>query len=1381
MAPATTPKILIESWPVPVLYCVFSLISYAIAYAAARLAKLSSYDRRYLIASTMFSNTNSMPIAVMTGIVSSNAVEYLYLNANDSKEEVLSRWSYGYSLLTQREEAHTISKLDVETQTYGTDTTQSANYSKSRTSLIDNVNSITDDTPLLRKREVSYSGMNMRQRLFRFTNMIYHGMTRPLLAALLAVLVAFIPSLQHSLFAKDSFIHSGIVAGLENCGSASVPIVLICLGAQISTIASEDDEQDTKSVVFLAILCRMIISPILAISVLSAICYCCRDMIALTGDPAFFIVLGLVAAMPTAISLTQIAQSGRAEKLLLRTLFWNYGILLELQLYIVFIFSVISVLVFNSMIPGNNNHIKSFHHPPIAKFASVRPYVVKISISALTVDHLAFKFYSIVSISSPASNRASDATQYQQDYRQRIPQQQGVGQTLPPNPIGSIPHNTPPPPPGAMPPGTQVVVGQHKVVIQVYLAEGGFAHVYLVRMKDFSDPIVLKRIAVPDTERLKSVEKEIVFMRRLGNHKNIVRYFDSQVSPLPTGGFEALILMEYCPGGGVIDLMNRRLQQRLTEPEILKIFGDVSEALAYMHYCNPAALHRDLKVENILISASGRYKLCDFGSACLSKGQYIPKTLPEIQKLEDDIQRHTTLQYRAPEMIDIYQRRPINEKADIWVGISNQFTDDQERRPNIYQVVETVCKLRGKDCPIRNIYANNSVASSPKSQTGEQPKSASERHGSDNIFEQRVQPKQQTPNITPMRRGRPDRKEKENHDHASKEDKVSNDKFDPFDPNLSSPSQRKQPVLDFDPATVFSLNEKTAFTSKSTSSDTEIQNSQSISEKLAAPSAQAQPSRYPSSSVGGRSQSGSIKPNQFQHAAGSSTPDSFKSPSLNPRIQHLTGDSKFLPATPSGGQSISPARTPSPVAYSPNANITGERLQQAVTPSDILKNSKLESSSAASSPVRKFEAPTISPDVKANQFADLNPKIAAQAAPPRSMSMQAGGQVATASNASRASFDKIRPNLSSTKGDSVDDFNLKFPDLSSLEQHFSGASNSSRKNDGSAAFAALDKFDNKADKQHAPMAKSNRHSVFDRYSSPTEETKASPNRRRSSMNSTDMNSKGNQIQSKVKEQLQRFEMANNERKSAEQHSQRLSTKITPSAPKSESNDVKSQENKLVQPRGTEWQSPIQRERSPSSSHTSSAKEPSSELAEMKKSLQSYRQMLQSPSPSPSPKDDTATFDFANARTSPERFSSSAKSPTKSPVSSAATLVDATPSRSSTKSPQEIASLANRKKEDTAPSKSASPSPKSVPATQTGPYRPTPPPKPARFRMSSTMVPVLTPSSTSNKSEAISSPRNLVNNSQHLLRTKLSREPSISEFESKFPSPEQLQEGLTNDS
>ncbi|ORY97185.1 kinase-like domain-containing protein [Syncephalastrum racemosum] len=327
----------------------------------------------------------------------------------------------------------------------------------------------------------------------------------------------------------------------------------------------------------------------------------------------------------------------------------------------------------------------------------------------------------------------------------RIPEQQGVGQTLPPVPVGIDPSASPPLPPGAMPNGSHVQVQKYTVITHNFIAEGGFAHVYLARIEGKSGYVVLKRVAVPDTERLQTVEKEITFMRRLGDHKNIVRYYASRIDPLPSGGFEAFILMEYCPGGGVIDLMNRRLQQRLTEPEVLKIFSDVCEALAYMHYCNPPVLHRDLKVENILILSHDQFKLCDFGSAALSRGDYVPKTLQDVQKTEDDIQRHTTLQYRAPEMIDIYQRKPINEKADIWaLGvllyklcyyttpfeeqgqlailnarysfpsqpifsesiqrlISWLLQEDQTKRPTIYQVVRTVCQMRGKECPIRDV------------------------------------------------------------------------------------------------------------------------------------------------------------------------------------------------------------------------------------------------------------------------------------------------------------------------------------------------------------------------------------------------------------------------------------------------------------------------------------------------------------------------------------------------------------------------------------------------------------------------------------------------------------------------------------------------------
>jgi AP2-associated kinase len=50
--------------------------------------------------------------------------------------------------------------------------------------------------------------------------------------------------------------------------------------------------------------------------------------------------------------------------------------------------------------------------------------------------------------------------------------------------------------------------------------------------------------------------------------------------------------------GHVLQMMNDRLNVGFTEPELLRIFCDICEAVARLHHNQPPIIHRDLKVNN---------------------------------------------------------------------------------------------------------------------------------------------------------------------------------------------------------------------------------------------------------------------------------------------------------------------------------------------------------------------------------------------------------------------------------------------------------------------------------------------------------------------------------------------------------------------------------------------------------------------------------------------------------------------------------------------------------------------------------------------------------------------------------------------------------------
>ncbi|KAG7490670.1 AP2-associated protein kinase 1-like isoform X2 [Solea senegalensis] len=300
--------------------------------------------------------------------------------------------------------------------------------------------------------------------------------------------------------------------------------------------------------------------------------------------------------------------------------------------------------------------------------------------------------------------------------------------------------------------GRVFTIGRYQVTIEEIIAEGGFAIVFLVRTHQGLQ-CALKRMYVNNEHDLQICKLEIQIMRDLAGNKNIVGFLDSSITAVGAGDvWEVLILMDFCRGGQVVNLMNQRLQTGFTEPEVLQIFCDTCEAVARLHQCKTPIIHRDLKVENILLHDQGHYVLCDFGSAT---NRFQNPQTEGVPVVEEEIKKYTTLSYRAPEMVNLYGGTVITTKADIWamgcllyklcyftlpfgesqvaicdgsftIPDNSRYTQemhclirymlepDPDKRPDIYQASYFAFKLARRECPVTNIHNSPIPAKLPE-------------------------------------------------------------------------------------------------------------------------------------------------------------------------------------------------------------------------------------------------------------------------------------------------------------------------------------------------------------------------------------------------------------------------------------------------------------------------------------------------------------------------------------------------------------------------------------------------------------------------------------------------------------------------------------------
>ncbi|EYU39122.1 hypothetical protein MIMGU_mgv1a0101161mg, partial [Erythranthe guttata] len=154
---------------------------------------------------------------------------------------------------------------------------------------------------------------------------------------------------------------------------------------------------------------------------------------------------------------------------------------------------------------------------------------------------------------------------------------------------------------------TATRLGRKKKIDQEYdlsgtLGQGKFGSVVLCTSKSTGEEFACKTLRKGDG----IVHREVEIMQHLSGHRGVVTlkavYEDIESFHL---------VMELCSGGRLLDQMAK--EGLYTEKKAACVIKELMLAIRYCH--EMGVVHRDVKPENILLTASGQMKLADFGLA----------------------------------------------------------------------------------------------------------------------------------------------------------------------------------------------------------------------------------------------------------------------------------------------------------------------------------------------------------------------------------------------------------------------------------------------------------------------------------------------------------------------------------------------------------------------------------------------------------------------------------------------------------------------------------------------------------------------------------------------------------------------------------------------
>lgn len=154
-----------------------------------------------------------------------------------------------------------------------------------------------------------------------------------------------------------------------------------------------------------------------------------------------------------------------------------------------------------------------------------------------------------------------------------------------------------------------ILQGRYRVVRQ--LGQGGMGAVYEAIDQRLDTTVALKETLFAEERLRKQFEREARLLARL-HHPALPR-----VSDHFSEGDDQFLVMQFIPGDDLAEMMARK-SGPFPASQVLTWADQLLDALDYLHTQNPQIVHRDIKPQNLKLTARGQIILLDFG---LAKGQ----------------------------------------------------------------------------------------------------------------------------------------------------------------------------------------------------------------------------------------------------------------------------------------------------------------------------------------------------------------------------------------------------------------------------------------------------------------------------------------------------------------------------------------------------------------------------------------------------------------------------------------------------------------------------------------------------------------------------------------------------------------------------------------